>query len=187
MKLAKMKDSSAIALNETKVRAKKLLKACQQDEPLAKQRVATLMVKLGISHSDLQLKHCQQVITRELGFIDFHHCQRVLSGQAILGDDWGSLFHTKQCDTLLNHWFTGYLAAREFNAQAEDTLLLPYKKQFFVVERRDYFNALNLRIILQPVDNAGEPTTLRDLVSSYANANWNSFALAMVQHKLPKV
>ncbi|HAY92887.1 MAG TPA: hypothetical protein DCY70_03125, partial [Shewanella sp.] len=59
--------------------------------------------------------------------------------------------------------------------------------QFFVVERRDYFNALNLRIILQPVDNTGEPTTLRDLVSSYANANWNSFALAMVQHKLPKV
>lgn len=48
MKLTKMKDSSAIALNETKVRAKKLLKACQQDEPLAKQRVATLMAKLGI-------------------------------------------------------------------------------------------------------------------------------------------
>lgn len=187
MKLAKMKDSSAIALNETKIRAKKLLKACQQDEPSAKQRVAALMAKLGIPHSDLQLKHCQQVIARELGFIDFHHCQRVLLGQAILGDDWGNLFHTKQCDTLLNHWFTGYLAARDFNAQAEDTLLIPYKKQFFVVERQDYCNALNLPIISQKVDSAGESTILRDLVSSYANADWNFFALAMIQHKLPKV
>lgn len=187
MKLTKMKDSSAIALNETKIRAKKLLKACQQDELPAKQRVTTLMAKLGILHSDLQLKHCQQVIARELGFIDFHHCQRVLSGQAILGDDWGNLFHTKQCETLLNHWFTGYLAARDFNAQAESTLLLPYKKQFFVVERQDYCNALNLHIISQQVDNAGEPTILRDLVSSYANADWHSFALAMIQHKLPKV
>uniref|UniRef100_UPI004047A55E hypothetical protein n=1 Tax=Shewanella baltica TaxID=62322 RepID=UPI004047A55E len=187
MKYAKMKDSSVIALNETKIRAKKLLKACQQDELPAKQRVTTLMAKLGILHSDLQLKHCQQVIARELGFIDFHHCQRVLSGQAILGDDWGNLFHTKQCETLLNHWFTGYLAARDFNRQAESTLLLPYKKQFFVVERQDYCNALNLSRISQQVDNADEPTILRDLVSSYANADWNAFALAMIQHKLPKV
>jgi len=56
-----------------------------------------------------------------------------------------------------------------------------------VVERQDYCNALNLSIILQQVDNAGEPTILRDLVSSYANADWHAFALAMVQHKLPKV
>ncbi|MGI2147421.1 hypothetical protein ACRN97_02140 [Shewanella baltica] len=187
MKLANMKDSSTIALNETKIRAKKLLKACQQGELSAKQRVTTLIAKLGILHSDLQLKHCQQVIARELGFIDFYHCQRVLSGQAILGDDWGNLFHTKQCETLLNHWFTGYLAARDFNAQAEGTLLLPYKKQFFVVERQDYCNALNLSIISQQVDNVGEPTILRDLVSSYANADWHAFALAMIQHKLPKV
>lgn len=169
------------ALTEVKIRAKRLLKANQRQDSNVVQRLATITAKLAISQTKIQLKHCLQVIALELGFNDFNHCQRVLSGQAQKGEDLGQLFHSQRCDSMLNHWFSQYQEARDFCQGTENNLLLPFKKQFFVVNRQNYFTILKLDV------SSGLPTKEApswDLVDNYASTDWDNLAFMMIQHKL---
>lgn len=161
------------ALNEVKIRAKRLHRACRQEQTDATVRVAQQLPGLHKDSDNIQLKHCQQAIARELGFKEWHDCQRLLSGQARPGrDDMGVLFHHPRCDALLNHWFAHYPQAALYRQQAPHLTLLPYKRQFVVVTR-DYLAALALDEAL--VQQAGA-----DLVSSYPGEYWDQLALAML-------
>ncbi|MFB2727191.1 hypothetical protein ACE02H_06940 [Shewanella mangrovisoli] len=165
------------ALTEVKILAKKHLKACQAGDDVALDKLASLMNKQGLTQQDIQLKHCQAVLARELGFTDFNHCQRVLSGQALIGEDLGTLFHNRRCDTLLNHWFSSFDEAQAFLKQAPQMVLLPYKKQFFVVNGPDYLDALGL--VLNDPDCIYCTWMGSETVPAY-----ETFALTLIRHKL---
>lgn len=165
------------ALTEVKILAKKHLKACQTGDTVALDKLASLMNKHGLTLQDIQLKHCQSLLARELGFTDFNHCQRVLSGQAQIGEDLGTLFHSRRCDTLLNHWFSGFDEAQAFLQQSPQMVLLPYKKQFFVVNGADYLDALGLKL--------SNPASIDCIwVGSETVAAYEAFALSLIRHKL---
>ncbi|MFV0594438.1 hypothetical protein [Shewanella sp.] len=165
------------ALTEVKILAKKHLKACQAGDIVALDKLASLMNKQDLTQQDIQLKHCQSLLARELGFTDFNHCQRVLSGQALIGEDLGTLFHNRRCDTLLNHWFSCFDEALAFLEQAPRMVLLPYKKQFFAVNGPDYLDALGL--ILNDPD-----CIYCTWVGSEAVPAYEAFALSLIRHKL---
>ncbi len=165
------------ALTEVKILAKKRLKACQAGDAVALDKLASLMNKQGLTQQDIQLKHCQAVLARELGFTDFNHCQRVLSGQALIGEDLGTLFHNRRCDTLLNHWFSSFDEAQAFLKQAPEMVLLPYKKQFFVVNGSDYIDALGLVL--------NDPDCIYcTWLGSETVPGYEAFALSLIRHKL---
>ena len=165
------------ALTEVKILAKKHLKACQAGDAVALDKFAPLMNKQGLTLQDIQLKHCQSLLARELGFTDFNHCQRVLSGQAQIGEDLGTLFHSRRCDSLLNHWFSGFDEAQAFLQQSPQMVLLPYKKQFFVVNGADYLDALGLKL--------SDPASI-DCIwgGSETVVAYEAFALSLIRHKL---
>ncbi|MDH1470399.1 hypothetical protein [Shewanella sp. GD03713] len=165
------------ALTEVKILAKKHLKACQAGDAVALDKFAPLMNKQGLTLQDIQLKHCQSLLARELGFTDFNHCQRVLSGQAQIGEDLGTLFHSRRCDSLLNHWFSGFDEAQAFLQQSPQMVLLPYKKQFFVVNGADYLDALGLKL--------SNPASIYCIsVGSETVAAYEAFSLSLIRHKL---
>ncbi|MFB2802259.1 hypothetical protein [Shewanella seohaensis] len=164
-------------LTEVKILAKKHLKACQAGDAVALDKLAPLMTKQGLTQQNIQLKHCQSLLARELGFTDFNHCQRVLSGQAQIGEDLGTLFHSRRCDTLLNHWFCGFDEAQAFLKQSPQMVLLPYKNQFFVVNGADYLDALGLKL--------SDPASIDCIwVGSETVAAYEDFALSLIRHKL---
>ena len=165
------------ALTEVKILAKKQLKTCQAGDTLALQKFASLMDKQGFDQNNIQLKHCQGILARELGFTDFNHCQRVLSGQAQIGEDLGALFHNRRCDTLLNHWFSRFDEAQFFLKQTPNMVLLPFKKQFFAVNGPDYIEALGLTL--------SDPECIYTCwVGAEDNAAFELFALALIKYKL---
>ncbi|MEL4390177.1 hypothetical protein ACE02U_16950 [Shewanella xiamenensis] len=168
---------AARALTEVKILAKKRLKACHAGDAMALDKFAPLMNKQGFTQQDIQLKHCQSLLARELGFTDFNHCQRVLSGQAHIGEDLGTLFHSRRCDTLLNHWFSGFDEAQAFLQQSPQMVLLPYKKQFFVVNGPDYLDALGLKL--------SDPACIYSTwVGNETVPAYEAFALSLIRHKL---
>ena len=165
------------ALTEVKILAKKHLKACQAGDAVALDKFAPLMTKQVLTQQNIQLKHCQSLLARELGFTDFNHFQRVLSGQAQIGEDLGTLFHSRRCDSLLNHWFSVFDEAQAFLQQSPQMVLLPYKKQFFVVNGADYLDALGLKL--------SDPASIDCIwVGSETVVAYEAFALSLIRHKL---
>jgi hypothetical protein len=122
------------SLNELKIQAKKLFKCSKKDDVNALARLAKCYRSNQPTTDSLQLKHCQLVLAKELGFQDWQHLQKILSGA--IGNksaevDMGSIFYVSACSALLNQWFTTYDEAKA--ALDAKHYLLPYKKQFVVV------------------------------------------------------
>ncbi len=165
------------ALTEAKIRAKRLLKQCNSDNPNALARLARWHRTLQGAEHGLQLKHCQSVIARELGFTDWQQLQRVLSGKATEQDDtpnMGSLFYRDACSAFVNRWFAGYPEARA--ALDEAHYLLPYKTQFVVVAA-DYIAALG-------IDDPGQLQAVnRDLYASYPGPEWDTLAEVAIKSR----
>ncbi|MBC7957335.1 MAG: hypothetical protein H7Y33_15865 [Cytophagales bacterium] len=121
-----------------------------------------------------RLRDCLNEVAREVGFLNWQHALRVLSGQAEPGDDMGSFWHSRRCDGLLNHWFASYDRAREALAVGDHRVLLPYRRQFVVVDG-NYLRELGLGIDDEAWGRAG-----RDLVRAYGSAAW----LALGQRRI---
>jgi hypothetical protein len=135
-----------IALNEVKTQAKKLLKAIKTDTALQQKLAVPLKTFQLESIEALQLKHCLTLVSQQLGFSSWHHAQTILSGSQTLANrpDMGTAFYTKACGGLINLWFADYLQAKAvLNNQATTRWLLPYQKQFIVVEK-DYLDLLKM-------------------------------------------
>ena len=116
--------------------------------------------------ADHRLRDCLNTVAREAGFLHWQHARTVLSGEAARGDDMGTFWHTRRCDGLLNHWFAHYERAREALAVSEHRVLVPYRKQFIVVDG-NYLKELGLSI-----DDEAWASAKRDLVQAYGSEAW---------------
>lgn len=122
----KKSEQETKAVTELKVRARLRLNAMKASQP------------------ELKLRDCLNAVAREIGFDDFHHARRVLSGEARPGDDFGTFWYAERSMGLLNQWFASYEEARAALAAApRRSFLLPYKRQFMVVED-DFIRELGL-------------------------------------------
>jgi hypothetical protein len=127
---------------------------------------------------DLSLRHCLNQVARDTGFVHWEHARRVLGGLACEGEDMGSFWHAPACNALLNGWFAGGPSAIAAHRGNPGTFLLPYKRQFVVVQ--DHFIR---ELALDPADPAWAEVQ-GDLVGSYGKAAW--LALAMCRIKAPR-
>ena len=113
-----------------------------------------------------RLRDCLIAVARDAGFSGWEQALRVLGGQAVGGDDMGSFWHAPRCNGLLSHWFARHDQARECLALGEHRVLLPYRRQFVVVDDH-YLRELGLSVDDEAWREAG-----RDLVQAYGSAAW---------------
>lgn len=150
--------SESRALTELKTRARLRLNAWKASQP------------------ELRLRDCLNAVSRDAGFDDFPHARRVLNGEARPGDDFGTFWYAPRCAGLLNQWFATYEEARAaLEATPQRSFLLPYKRQFMVVED-DFIRALGLG----PEDEGWAKIGF-DAVPSLGVISWENTALGRMK------
>jgi len=125
------------AVQELRIRAEILHRRAQT------QNLKTLNRFQAVPRFDpgkIRRRDCLQVIAREIGFLNWPHAKRVLSGEAT--DDFGDLLCPRKCGGHLNLWYKTHDEA-EAVRQNRGGYLLGYRKQFLVVER-SYIETLGL-------------------------------------------
>ena len=142
-------------VDEIKVRARLRLNAARRDTAVA----------------DLRLRDCLHDCARAVGFAHWEHARRVLGGQALPGEDMGTFWHAPRTGILLNQWFARYDQAKAVLAAEPGVFLLPYRRQFFLVQ--DYF----IREIGVDPDSPAWAVLERDMVAGYGSAAWLSLAM----------
>jgi hypothetical protein len=115
-----------------------------------------------------RLHHALNLVAAAVGFRDWSHAHRVLSGRAPTGTDMGGLWYDYRCQLLLNHWFARYDEAQAFIAQSPDHWLFPFGTQFVVGEA-----AFVRQLGLDP-DSPLLRDPQRDVHSIYGTARWRS-------------
>lgn len=172
-----------LALNEVKTQAKKLLKASRIDGDLD-EKVKISLKKLALSSTslaELKLKHCLTYVSQQLGFDNWHHAQDVLSGskKPTSALDMGSFFYPKGAGGFINEWFVDYQQAKNtLNAQQHSKWLLPYKKQFIVVEK-NYIDVFQI---------SSKSTFLwaelsNDMVAGYNSVAWDQLTFEIIKNR----
>jgi len=119
--------------------------------------------------TEYRLRDCLNAVAREVGFLTWAQALRVLGGQtsgAPGADDMGTFWHAPRCNGLLSHWFASYDHARECLALDEGRVLVPYRRQFIVVDGH-YLRELGLAPDDEAWGRAG-----RDLVQAYGGEAW---------------
>lgn len=124
---------------------------------------------------ELRLKDCLNQTSRDVGFAHWDHARRVLGGEAVPGEDMGSFWHAPRSGILLNLWFARYDEARAALRDDPAAYLLPYRRQFFLVQ--SYFI---LELGLDPEDAAWREAG-HDLVQAYGSAAWRALAVRRLQ------
>jgi hypothetical protein len=119
---------------------------------------------------DLRLRDCLNLVSREVGFAHWEHARRVLGGLAAEGDDMGSFWHAPRTTALLNEWFARHEQAEAALRRDEALFLLPYRRQFVVVEA-DFVHELGLDAADALWREIGH-----DLVRGYATPAWEALA-----------
>jgi len=125
-------------IQEIKVRAEILQKRVEQGDAQALKRLSVLPElrkatpeALQEFVATIQRKHCLAVISRELGFANYQHAQRVFAGEEN-ENDFGTMLYPSRCGAL-NHWYANYQEARDLRTQING-YLLAYKRHFFIVD-----------------------------------------------------
>jgi hypothetical protein len=149
-----MDPSSSPAVTELKVRA----------------RLRLNRLKKSAATGDTRLRDCLDEVAAAAGFAHWEHARRVLAGLAQPGDDFGTFWHSPRCDALLNEWHAHYGTARQALHSAPGRFLLPYKRQFVVVQTH-FLRELGL-----DPDDALWTATQADLVGSYGTPAWSELA-----------
>lgn len=125
---------------------------------------------------DLRLRDCLNLVAKDAGFTNWDHARRVLNGEAEVGEDMGTFWYDPRSKGLLNQWFASCEQARAaLQATPRRCFLLPYKRQFMVVED-DFIRELGL----DPED-AVWVTAARDMVQAYGSAAWQELGLARLK------
>ena len=115
-----------------------------------------------------RLHHALNLVATELGFRDWAHARRILSGQAPVGGDMGGFWYDYRCQLLLNHWFARYDEARAFIVQSQLFWLFPFGTQFVVGDA-----AFVRHLGLDP-DSHVLQATPRDVHAIYGTVQWRS-------------
>ena len=169
------------AINEVKIQAKKLFKSLKTTDTLQHKIPGYLKKLKVVSVEEIQLKHCLILVSQELGFINWHEAQEVLTGRKALAEtsDFGTFFYPEQCGAFINEWFSDYQQAKSLlNKQPKNKWLLPYKKQFLVVGQ-DYINQFDLNDMLLALGRDIE----HDMVKSYHSFIWDELSCAMIKNR----
>lgn len=119
---------------------------------------------------DARLRHSLNEAARQVGFATWAHARAVLGGEAGPGDDVGTFWHAPRTGILLNQWLAQYGQARLIHAQDTGTYLLPYKRQFVLVQA-----PFIAELGVDPQDTAWDDIS-RDLVAGYASPAWMRLA-----------
>lgn len=172
------------ALNEAKTQAKKMLKAIK-GETILSIKTNKLLASIGVkSNQEIKLKHCQFLVSKQLGFDNWHHAQEMLSGRLPLTKqvNMGAIFYNHACDAMMNLWFADYQQAKEVLAKKpESSWLLPYKKQFVVVNQH-YLSLLKL-------DNENIQLShhlQHDFYQGYNTDIWDKLAMQVIRNRTIK-
>ncbi|MEO8022320.1 hypothetical protein [Polaromonas sp.] len=150
-------------LDELKTRARLRLNAARREEAGA---------------ADVRLRHCLNQVAREVGFVHWEHARAVLGGAAVREDDMGTFWHAPRTGILLNLWLAKYEEAQAALEADPRAFLLPYRRQFMVVQA-DFIQELGV--------DASHPAwaeTAHDLVAAYGGSAW--LALAGQRLKAPR-
>lgn len=140
----------------------------------ARLRLNSLRREVEAASANCRLRDCLNQVARDVGFLNWQQALRVLSGRAAQCDDMGSFWHAPRCNSLLSHWFASYERAREALAISEQGVLVPYGRQFIVVDG-NYLRELGLAVDEDAWRRAG-----RDLVRAYGSEAW----LALSEQRL---
>jgi len=153
--IAELKTRARLRLN-----ALKRVPAANVAEPLS------MTVRAEHLSSTHRLRDSLNLVARDVGFQTWEQALQVLSGKAEPGDDMGSFWHAPRCTGLLNHWFASHEQAREALATSDQRVLVPYRRQFVVVDG-NYVRELGMTIDDDAWRRAG-----RDLVRAYGSEAW---------------
>jgi hypothetical protein len=162
---------------ELKTRARLRLNAMRRGTAQAPDQ---LLPRAGLAPrrgTEYRLRDCLNAVAREVGFLTWAQALRVLGGHAsgTAGtEDMGTFWHAPRCNGLLSHWFASYDRARDCLAPDEGRVLVPYRRQFIVVDGH-YLRELGLAPDDEAWDRAG-----RDLVQAYGGEAW----LALCRQRL---
>jgi hypothetical protein len=142
-------------LDELKIRARLALNASRRENAGA---------------GDTQLRHCLNQAARDVGFAHWEHARAVLGGQANRDDDMGTFWHAPRTGILLNLWLARYEQAQAALAADPAAFLLPYRRQFMLVQGH-FIRELGV--------DAGHPAWAdisHDLVAGYGGKAWLELA-----------
>jgi hypothetical protein len=116
--------------------------------------------------TDLRLRDCLNQVSRDAGFTNWDQARQVLGGQTRVGNDMGEFWYAPRCASLLSHWFARHDDAKAVLATGQRRVLLPYRRQFIVVDGH-FIRELGLLAEDPAWQDAG-----RDLVQAYGGAAW---------------
>jgi len=182
-----------LAINEVKTQAKILLKRIKNDAYSTGKSSSTLteiLKKMSVnSSSDIKLKHCLHFIALQLGFINWHHAQEILSGdwqnnnsdQSVknCSANFGTFFYNAACGVLINEWFANYEEAKTLlEDHPNQRWLLPYKNQFIVV-KKEYLALININ----DEHSLYWQTIQHDLVAGYNTNSWDRLAYEVIRNR----
>lgn len=125
----------------------------------------------GGEAGELRLRDCLNGVACEVGFAHWEHARKVLGGEAGAGEDMGTFWHAPRTGILLNLWFARYEEARVALTADVTAFLLPYRRQFFLVQ--DHF----VRELGVDVEDAAWDVMGHDLVRGYGGAAWEVLAM----------
>jgi len=154
---------------ELKTRARLRLNAMRRGAAEAPDQ---LLPRTGLAPrrgTECRLRDCLSAVAREVGFLTWAQALRVLGSHAsgtVGAEDMGTFWHAPRCNGLLSHWFASYDRARECLALGAHRVLVPYRRQFVVVDGH-YLRELGL----DPDDEAWGRAG-RDLVQAYGGEAW---------------
>lgn len=117
-----------------------------------------------------RLRDGLHAVAREVGFMDWEHARRVLSGLAGPDEDMGSFWHAPRTGILLHVWCASHEEAKSVLAGDPGGFLLPYKRQCFIVQA-PFIEALGL-----DASDAAWAAMGRDLRAAYGGAAWRHLA-----------
>lgn len=120
--------------------------------------------------SEIRLRHCLNQVARDVGFAHWEHARAVLGGLATGEEDMGTFWHAPRTGILLNLWLARYEEARAALEADPRAYLLPYRRQFMVVQA-DFIQELGV--------DANHPAwaeTAHDLVTAYGGDAWLELA-----------
>jgi len=117
------------AVQELRIRAELLHHLAKNNDPRALQRFRKSAV---FSPGNVRRRDCLTVLATELGFENWPHAKRALSGEPVT--DYGTLLYPKRCDGHLNLWFRTHTEAAGAR-QGRQGYLLAYRREFVVVDR----------------------------------------------------
>jgi len=170
-----------LALNEVKIQAKKLLKSLKIDSDLQRVMQRPLNKLALTSLDELKLKHCLTIVSQQLGFVNWHHAQGILSGSKKANGplNMGTFFYPKGSGAFINEWFANYPEARKtLEEQTKSKYLLPYKNQFLVITK-GYISLFKIDEQLMFLWDEIE----HNMVESYNSLAWDKLACEVIKNR----